>query len=162
MYTSLRHLVSTPIALFKPYIKSAAHIRVAVLAMFKPTIHGVPDATVMYDSHYVRKRNMAATLMKRISTDRNQQFRVWIVQYNNWHPRQWSDQPPTATAIAPADEGCMTADEASTFLEGFNRTILAKLPAQERPGAGGRWGVLRRVRICYEGDFVPGQPLSTH
>ncbi len=54
----------------------------------------------------------------------------------------------------------MTAAEASIFLEGFNRTILDKLPSQERLAGGGRWAVLRRVKICYEGDFVPGQPLG--
>ena len=100
--------------------------------------------------------------MKRISIDHNQRFRVWIVQYSNWRPKQWNDQPPTATAIAPADEGCMTADEASTFLEGFNGTLLAELPTQAAAGDVGRWGVLRPVKICYEGDLVPGQPLGAN
>jgi hypothetical protein len=77
-------------------------------------------------------------------------FRVWITRFEKWQPQEWHELPPRATAVEPADASAMSAHEAIRFLEGFNRTMLARLlPIRGRCGAGG--DPLRR-RSASRGD----------
>ncbi len=75
-------------------------------------------------------------------------FRVWIARYEKWQPDSWDQLPPRAVAVEPADASPMSAREAIRFLEGFNRTMLA------RPLCV--WAVAVPVSIRYEGDLSVG------
>lgn len=75
-------------------------------------------------------------------------FRVWITRYERWRPVSWDDLPPRATAVEPADTAAMSAREAIRFLEGFNRTMLARLLPV--------WAIAVPVTIHYEGDLHIG------
>jgi hypothetical protein len=75
-------------------------------------------------------------------------FRVWITRFEKWQPQAWNELPPRATAVEPADASAMSAREAIRFLEGFNRTMLARLLPI--------WAVAVPVTIHYEGDLRVG------
>jgi hypothetical protein len=75
-------------------------------------------------------------------------FRVWITRFEKWQPQAWNELPPRATAVEPADATAMSAREAIRFLEGFNRTMLARLLPI--------WAVAVPVTIRYEGDLRVG------
>lgn len=75
-------------------------------------------------------------------------FRVWITRFEKWQPAAWDELPPRATAVEPADNSAMSAREAVRFLEGFNRTMLARLSPI--------WAVAVPVTIRYEGDLRVG------
>jgi hypothetical protein len=75
-------------------------------------------------------------------------FRVWIARYEKWRPVSWDELPPRATAVEPADTAAMSAREAIRFLEGFNRTMLARLLPI--------WAIAVPVTIHYEGDLHIG------
>jgi hypothetical protein len=78
-------------------------------------------------------------------------YRVWIVAYRHWHPQSCSDVPPDAVALEPAEEGIMSGRQAARYVEAFNRAVLG--------GRGGIWAVAIPVRVRYEGEPRPGQPL---
>ena len=75
-------------------------------------------------------------------------FRVWITRYEKWRPVAWDELPTRATAVEPADAAAMSAREAIRFLEGFNRTMLARLLPI--------WAIAVPVTIHYEGDLHIG------
>src|ERR1700682_6149817 len=75
-------------------------------------------------------------------------FRVWITRFEKWQPQAWNELPPRATAVELADASAMSAREAIRFLEGFNRTMLARLLPI--------WAVAVPVTIQYEGDLRVG------
>jgi hypothetical protein len=75
-------------------------------------------------------------------------FRVWITRYEKWRPVAWDEIPPRATAVEPADASSMSARDAIRFLEGFNRTMLARLLPI--------WAIAVPVTIHYEGDLHKG------
>ncbi len=75
-------------------------------------------------------------------------FRVWITRFERWQPTAWDELPPRATAVEPADGSAMSAREAVRFLEGFNRTMLARLLPI--------WAVAVPVTIHYDGDLHIG------
>jgi hypothetical protein len=75
-------------------------------------------------------------------------FRVWITRYERWRPAAWDEVPPRATAVEPADSSAMSARDAVRFLEGFNRTMLARLVPI--------WAIAVPVTIHYEGDLRVG------
>ena len=75
-------------------------------------------------------------------------FRDWITRFEKWQPAAWDELPPRATAVEPADNSAMSAREAVRFLEGFNRTMLAR-PSRV-------WAVAAPVTIRYEGDLHVG------
>ncbi|REJ66204.1 MAG: hypothetical protein DWQ31_15535 [Planctomycetota bacterium] len=83
----------------------------------------------------------------RLATE--QGHRVWIVQVDNWQPRAWSETPPRATTVEVAIDGCVSAEDAALFVEGFNRRMLA-----ERRDL---WAVIVPVKTRYQGDLLPGQ-----
>jgi hypothetical protein len=76
-------------------------------------------------------------------------YRVWIVEYGKWQPRNPRDVPPQAQALEQAEDGTMSAAEARRYTESFNRTILA---ARRQV-----WAVAVPVSVRYEGDLLPGQ-----
>jgi hypothetical protein len=90
------------------------------------------------------------------TADRNGErvFRIWIAQARDWLPRCWNDVPPAAVALEPAEAGCLVADEARVYLEGFNQRMLA----EARP----LWAVALPVRVQYAGDAEPGQAVKGH
>jgi hypothetical protein len=83
-----------------------------------------------------------------------QMYRLWITTYADWRPAQWSDAPPTATALEAVENGLYSADEAALFLEGFNSAVLQNNDPI--------WAVAVPVTIRYEGDAQPGMPIRGH
>ncbi len=79
-------------------------------------------------------------------------FRVWITRFERWQPRAWDELPPRATAVEPAEPMALSAREAIRFLEGFNRTMLARLLPI--------WAVAVPVTIHYEGDLREGAIIT--
>jgi hypothetical protein len=79
-------------------------------------------------------------------------FRVWITRFEKWQPAAWDELPPRATAVEPADNSAMSAREAVRFLEGFNRTMLARVAPI--------WAVAVPVTIRYEGDLRVGAMVT--
>jgi len=77
--------------------------------------------------------------------------RVWIVRYGEVTPAGWHDVPPGAVAIEPAEGRPMTASQAKRYVEAFNRAALG--------GAQKVWAVALPVRVRYDGDPQPGEPL---
>ena len=90
--------------------------------------------------------------MKDTSHPRGRRFRVWIARYEHWQPECHRQVPPAAVAVEPAEGGTMSAEEAATYVEAFNRAALA------RPGR--LWAVALPVRIRYEGEPRPGQVIE--
>ena len=83
--------------------------------------------------------------------ERGRRYRVWLVAYRHWQPRNCSDAPPNAVALEPAEDGTMSARRAARYVAAFNRAAL-----------GGRrrvWAVAIPVVLRYEGDPRPGQNL---
>lgn len=78
-------------------------------------------------------------------------FRVWIARYDRWQPGDYREVPPAAVAVEPAEEDTMSGEEASTYVEAFNRAALA--------GARNLWAVALPVRVRYEGEPRPGQAI---
>jgi hypothetical protein len=78
----------------------------------------------------------------------NPLFRVWITRYERWRPVAWDEIPLRATAVEPADASAMPARDAIRFLEGFIRTMLARLLPI--------WAIAVPVTIHYEGDLHIG------
>ena len=77
--------------------------------------------------------------------------RVWIVRYGEVAPAGWHDVPRDAVAIEPAEGETMTASQAKRYVEAFNRAAFGR--------ARKVWAVALPVRIRYEGDPRPGEPL---
>ena len=90
--------------------------------------------------------------MRSRSQPPQQQYRVWIARTEEWDPQHWSEVPRSAMALHPADEQCMSAAEAASFLSGFNGEIL------DHPRA--IWAVAIPVGLRYEGDLRPGQRIT--
>lgn len=89
-----------------------------------------------------------------VERQREPLFRVWITDSRDWLPRRWNEVPPAAVALQPAEEGCLAADQARQFLEGFNRQMLT----EARP----LWAVALPVSVLYQGDAQPGQRIQGH
>lgn len=85
------------------------------------------------------------------SADRRR-FRIWIARYEDWSPASWQDTPPAAVAVAPAESGSLAAGQVEAYLRGFNRRML-------RSGLR-LWAVAVPVRVRYEGDLAPGEPIG--
>ena len=80
------------------------------------------------------------------------QYRVWLCAVTNWEPRDSSDVPPFATAVEPAENGTMPADQAAKYVQSFNGRMMA---------LGRRvWAVAIPVAIRYLGEPNPGQRLA--
>jgi hypothetical protein len=77
--------------------------------------------------------------------------RVWIVRYGEAAPAGWHDVPSGAVAIEPAEKQTMTAHQAKRYVEAFNRAAIS--------GDRKVWAVALPVRVRYEGDLRPGEPL---
>ncbi len=92
--------------------------------------------------------------MESIRKGTGQMFRLWITTYTDWRPSQWSDSPPTATALEAVENGLYSVDEAALFLEGFNTSMLQNTEPI--------WAVAVPVAIRYEGDAQPGMPVRGH
>lgn len=87
------------------------------------------------------------------SNDRDPEiYRVWLAGYGDWEPRRWSDVPPNSVAIRPAEPGCMTAEQATQYIESFNAAMLVE-PKNV-------WAVGVRVAVLYRGDLYPGQTIA--
>ncbi|MEE9601752.1 MAG: hypothetical protein V3V75_00500 [Thermoguttaceae bacterium] len=80
-------------------------------------------------------------------------YRVWITAYENWQPTGLDAFPPAATALEPAEEGTMSADQAAAYVTAFNRAASA---AKQNA----RWAVALPVTIHYQGDAQAGQIIQ--
>jgi hypothetical protein len=78
-------------------------------------------------------------------------FRVWIVRYDDWEPENLRGVPPRAVALEPAERGTMSASEAASYAEAFNRAALAT--------SRKLWAIAIPVQLRYEGDPRPGEVL---
>jgi hypothetical protein len=78
-------------------------------------------------------------------------YRVWIVQYEGERPDRWSDVPPGAVAIEPAEPGTLCICKARRYVEAFNRATWE--------GPRPRWAVAVPVELRYQGDLEPGTPF---
>jgi hypothetical protein len=90
--------------------------------------------------------------MKDTSHPRGERFRVWIARYDHWQPGGYGEVPPAAIAVEPAEQATMSGDEASTYVEAFNRAALGR-PAK-------LWAVAVPVSVRYEGEPQPGQTIE--
>ncbi len=80
------------------------------------------------------------------------EYRVWLCAFAQWKPDGPSDVPPSATAVQPAEDGTMSAQQAARYVESFNLKMLAQRQ--------GFWAVAVPVSISYRGDPTPGQRLT--
>jgi hypothetical protein len=76
----------------------------------------------------------------------------WNDDLSDWHPSEWHQSPPRATALEPVDDALVSADEAALFIEGFNRAMLG----DDRP----IWAVAVPITLRYEGDAQAGMPVQ--
>ncbi|MCA9103201.1 MAG: hypothetical protein R3C10_03605 [Pirellulales bacterium] len=83
---------------------------------------------------------------------RDGSFRVWVARCDDWNPADWSDVPPTAVALEPAEPHLMTRVEAAVYVEAFNRAMLARSPRI--------WALPVRVTVRLDGDLANGQPVD--
>jgi len=80
------------------------------------------------------------------------QYRIWLCAFTDWEPRDSSDVPPSATAVEPAENGTMPADQAARYVQSFNTRMMA---------VGRRlWAVAIPVSLRYQGEPSPGQRLA--
>ena len=79
-------------------------------------------------------------------------FRVWIARYEQWQPADYQQVPRAAVAVEPAEEGTMSAEEAGTYVEAFNRAALGS--------PEGLSAVALPVKVRYEGEPRPGQTID--
>jgi len=92
--------------------------------------------------------------MKRTGHPGGNRFRVWIARYEHWQPGSCTDVPPAVVAIEPAERDTMSADEAATYVEAFNRAALGR--------SGSLWAVALPVTVRYEGEPRPGEMIEVH
>jgi hypothetical protein len=90
--------------------------------------------------------------MKRTGHPGGDRFRVWIARYKHWQPADYRQVPPAAVAIEPAEQDTMSADEAATYVEAFNRAALER--------SVGLWAVALPVTVRYEGEPQPGETIE--
>lgn len=90
--------------------------------------------------------------MLNTTDNRDGWFRVWVASYGDWNPTVWSDVPPSAVAIEPAEPHCMTRSEAALYVEAFNRAMLAQSKRL--------WALPIKVAVRLEGDVSPGQAIG--
>jgi hypothetical protein len=86
-------------------------------------------------------------------------YRVWITAYENWQPTQFDAFPPAATALEPAEEGTMSADQAAAYVTAFNRAASTARTASTAKQTA-RWAVALPVTIQYQGDAQAGQVIQ--
>jgi hypothetical protein len=79
-------------------------------------------------------------------------FRVWLAGCGDWNPTVWSDVPPLAIAIEPAEPHCMTRSEAAHYVESFNRAMIEQSKRL--------WALPVKVAVRFDGDWTPGQPIG--
>ena len=80
------------------------------------------------------------------------QYRIWLCAFMDWEPRDSSDVPPSATAVEPAENGTMSADQAARYVQSFNTRMMA---------VGRRlWAVAIPVSIRYQGEPSPGKRVA--
>jgi hypothetical protein len=90
--------------------------------------------------------------MLNVIDNREGWFRVWVASYGDWNPKVWSDVPPVAVAIEPAEPHCMTENEAALYVEAFNRAMLQQSKRL--------WALPVRVSVRFDGDWVRGQAVD--
>ena len=90
--------------------------------------------------------------MRDSDSPRTPQYRVWLCAFADWEPHDANDVPPSATAVEPAENGTMPADQAARYVQSFNRKMMAV--------GRGVWAVAIPVSIRYQGEPNPGQRLA--
>jgi hypothetical protein len=84
---------------------------------------------------------------------RSQLYRIWKVRCpSSWQPTAWDELPPTALALEPAEPGALSAEDARTYLAGFNQAVLT-----ERKRL---WALAVPIHVAYEGDLRAGDRLN--
>ena len=80
-------------------------------------------------------------------------YRIWKVRCPvAWEPTTWDELPPSAWAVEPAEQGAFSAEDARSYLAGFNQAMLAD---RQR-----LWALAVPVRVAYEGDLRVGDRLN--
>jgi len=92
--------------------------------------------------------------MKETGDAPRQRYRIWIAGYDDWQPTDWHDVPPRAIALEPAEPFALSAAQAQSFLEGFNREMLH--------GAKRLWAVAVPVVVLFDGEPLPGETVTGH
>jgi hypothetical protein len=92
--------------------------------------------------------------MKGTTHSAGDRFRVWIARCEHCQPGGDGQVPPAAVAVEPAEQGTMSADEAATYVEAFNRAALGR--------SGRLWAVALPVTVRYEGEPRPGEVIEVH
>jgi hypothetical protein len=83
-----------------------------------------------------------------------QRYRIWLAGYEDWQPSDWRDVPPRAVALEPAEAFALSAAQAESFLEGFNREMLHQSKRL--------WAVAVPVMVVIDGDPRPGETVAGH
>jgi hypothetical protein len=81
-----------------------------------------------------------------------QLYRIWIAGFENWRPTAWSDVPPRAIALEPAEADALSDAQARAFLEGFNGHMLRE--------AKRLWAVAVPVVVGYQGDARASESVT--
>ena len=92
--------------------------------------------------------------MKGTTHSEGDRFRVWIARCEHCQPGGYGKVPPAAVAVEPAEQDTMSADEAATYVEAFNRAALGR--------SGRLWAVALPVTVSYEGEPRPGEVIEVH
>jgi hypothetical protein len=82
----------------------------------------------------------------------NRQYRVWLVRSGRGSFGRLGAAPRRFVAVEPAEEGLMSASQASEYVAAYNAAALV--------GESGLWAIAVPVTIRYEGDLRPGRPLA--
>ena len=99
--------------------------------------------------------------MRTADSDRLDRYRLWLVQYDApWHPESLRAHPPKGRFVGPIihedgavrGDGCVSAEEASTYCDTYNEAML-------RDGQR-RWVLALPVTVCYEGEPQPGDVVD--
>jgi hypothetical protein len=80
------------------------------------------------------------------------QYRVWIVHCPGWQAESFTDVPPQAIAVEPAEEMLMSAADAGVYIESFNQIAHSQ--------SAGHWAIAIPVRLRYEGDLTAGEAVD--
>ncbi len=75
--------------------------------------------------------------------------RVWIAEYQDWDPTDWTDMPRKAMAVQAASSTCVSVPDAAMFVEAFNREMLRRRTPF--------WAIAVPITIRFEQDLTPGE-----
>lgn len=99
-----------------------------------------------------RRKTCPANAKRGRGSRRTALYRVWITRYEGWTPQNVRQVPPTAVAQEPAEREAMSAQQATHYVEAFNRAALARQCKL--------WAIALPVAVRFEGEPRPGDTLT--